>query len=149
MTISEVINKYPIKIEEKLFLKKKKVQQSLIPAVKEKRILFIIGCQRSGTTMMQKVFEKDLKSKVYGEFSRLSYWDPEKIRLNPMDQLKREFGKVSPPLIVLKPLVETQNIDELLGYFPESKALWMYRNYKDVAASNLINFGQKNGINDF
>ena len=148
MTLSEVINKYPKKIEEKFFLKKKNVQQSLIPPVQEKRILFIIGCQRSGTTMMQKVFEKDLKSKVYGEFSKLSYWDPKKIRLNPMDQLKREFGKVSPPLIVLKPLVETQNIDELLDYFPESKALWMFRNYKDVTASNLINFGPKNGIND-
>ena len=50
------------------------------------------------------------------------------------------------PLIVLKPLVETQRSPELLSYFEGAKALWIYRHYKDVARSNLKKFGQDRGI---
>jgi hypothetical protein len=47
---------------------------------------------------------------------------------------------------VLKPLVETQNSCQLLDFFDNSKALWMYRDYRDVALSNLRRFGLQNGI---
>jgi hypothetical protein len=47
---------------------------------------------------------------------------------------------------VAKPLVESQNIDLILNHFSEAKALWVYRNYKDVALSNLKSFGSRNGL---
>lgn len=148
MDFPKTLRKYSKKIEQKLFLEKKKMLQALtVPATRKKK-LFIIGCQRSGTTMMLRIFRKDLNAKVFGEFSKLSRHDPDKIRLNPLDQVKREIKKENAPLIVLKPLVETQHTKQLLKYFPDSKALWMYRHYKDVASSNLINFGQHNGIDD-
>jgi hypothetical protein len=116
---------------------------------KEKNILFIIGCQRSGTNLMQMLFERDFHTKVYGEFSRLSSGDARhKIRLNPLHLVRKEIGKNRASFIILKPLVETQNTPKLLRYFNGSKALWMYRNYKDVAASNLSHFGVKNGLNN-
>jgi hypothetical protein len=62
--------------------------------------------------------------------------------------VKKAIEDDKPPLIVLKPIVESQNIHQLLDYFPGSRALWLYRHYKDVAKSNLKNFGKKNGIND-
>lgn len=148
MKIIKDFKQYIPKVKRKALLQKKKVFHFVLPPSEEKSILFIVGCQRSGTTMMQKIFEKDLHTKVYGEFSELSKHDEDKIRLNPLDQVERKINDDTPPLVVLKPLVETQNLKELLSYFPTSKALWMFRHFKDVAASNLNNFGESNGIDD-
>ncbi len=148
MKAIEEYKPYIPKVKHKFLLKKKELYHSVLPPAEEQNILFIIGCQRSGTTMMQRIFEKDLHAKVYGEFSSLSRHDPKKIRLNPLDQVKKEIKQDTPPLIVLKPLVETQNLQELFDHFPSSKAVWMFRHFKDVAASNLKNFGESNGIKD-
>ena len=148
MDLVKQYKRYLPKLQRKILLEKKKVYHSFLPPAEDKKILFILGCQRSGTTMMQKIFEKDMHAKVYGEFSKLSQHDRGRIRLNPLNQVKRELDKDTPPLVVMKPLVEAQNLKELLDYFPSSKALWMFRHFKDVAASNLVNFGEKNGIDD-
>jgi hypothetical protein len=98
---------------------------------------------------VSRIFEKDLDTKVYGEYSKLSSQDFAKgLRLNPLDLVKEEIRKDRAPFIVLKPLVESQNILQLLGYFEESRALWVYRDYRDVAMSNLTHFGNRNGIDD-
>lgn len=115
----------------------------------KKALLFIIGCQRSGTTLMTKIFERDFRTRVYGEFSKMSSLDTKhKIRLNPLPWVKAEIERDRVPLVVLKPLVETQNSLKLLEYFEDARALWMYRDYRDVASSNLANFGMGNGINN-
>jgi hypothetical protein len=112
-----------------------------------KKILFIVGCQRSGTTLMTRIFERDRRTWVYGEFSKLSSLDKRhKIRLNPLSAVKEVVEKNKASLIILKPLVESQNTLKLLDYFDGSKALWMYRDYKNVLLSNLQHWGLYNGI---
>jgi sulfotransferase family protein len=123
-----------------------KVRRS--PALKS--VLFIFGCQRSGTTLLAEIFERDFdQTRVYHEFSSLSSSDRiYKIRINPPHIVKKEIDKNRASLVVLKPLVESQNAVRLLNYFENSKALWVYRHYKDVALSNLTHWGIKNGINN-
>jgi len=112
-----------------------------------KRILFIIGCQRSGTSLMTRILNKDWNAKVYFEDSNLSVRaGEERLRLKPLPIINEVIGHDRFPLIVLKPLVETQNAVQLLDYFPNSRAIWMYRHYKDVVHSNLRKFGLKNGV---
>lgn len=108
----------------------------------ESTILFIVGCQRSGTSLMNRIFTRDINISVYRESSKLSSKDsnPKKLRLNSYVEISREFEKNRAKHIVVKPLVETQNTLELLDYFPNSKALWMYRNYKDFIQSNMKRF---------
>lgn len=106
----------------------------------QKRILFIIGCQRSGTTLLTRILEKDFNTKVYGEFSELSSNDINKIRLNPLSSVKEIIDKNKTPFIIIKPLVETQNSLKLFKYFKNAKAVWMYRHYKDVSLSNVEHF---------
>ena len=132
----------------KAFITWKAIYQISGKEADQKVIVFIVGCQRSGTNMMTDIFQRDIKSRVFGEFSQLSSLDPLKIRLNPLRSVKDTIDKIRTPLIVLKPLVETQNITGLLNYFKSSKALWMYRYYKDVAVSNIRKFGLRNGIID-
>jgi hypothetical protein len=144
------LNKVVNKIYQSSFILKKEIyQRCIIQKSPEKKILFIIGCQRSGTTLMQSLFENDINSKVYGERSKLSSNDLENhLRLNSLDSIKKEINGDSAPLIVIRPLVETQNILKLLDYFQNSKAVFMYRYYKDVANSNIKYFGLQNGVND-
>lgn len=125
---------------------KKVIYSKLRKKTNKKVILFIVGCQRSGTTMMTKIFEKNFNAKIFSEFSELSSIDPYKIRLNPLNMVKDVIENTNYPFIVLKPLVESQNLIELLGYFKSSKALWMFRNYKDVASSHIKKFDINNGI---
>ncbi|WP_299413494.1 sulfotransferase [Acaryochloris sp. IP29b_bin.148] len=113
--------------------------------------LFIIGCQRSGTSLINRVFARDLNVRVYRESSRLSSNDPSpiaknKLRLNSFNEMKATLDKDKAPIIVFKPLVETQNTLEILDFFPEAKALWMYRHYKDVVNSLLKKFSVNVGI---
>lgn len=112
------------------------------------RLLFILGCQRSGTTLMTELFERDFRVKVYGEYSKLSSRDPNGLRLNPLPEVAQTLAQDRAPLIVMKPLVETQNALALLAQFPHAKILWMYRDYRDVARSKLKKSGMRNGIRD-
>lgn len=137
------------RISKKMFRLFKNVYQFLfIKKQEKKKILFIIGCQRSGTTLLTEIFENDIKVKVYGESSKLSSIDKYKLKLDSLILVKREIDKNNVRNIVCKPLVETQNIEKLLNYFNDSKGLWVYRDYKDVASSNLNKFGIRNGINN-
>ena len=139
------------KASRKLFRQKKTIYQHVKSYsdrshLSRRNILFVIGCQRSGTSILQEVFEKDINTKIYGESSKLS--SIEGLRLNPLNMVKKELQKDQAQLIIMKPLVESQNILQLLDYFDGSKALWIYRDYKGVAASNLKMFGIRNGIDD-
>jgi len=96
--------------------------------------------------MIGKVFENDLKSKSFDEFCELNSNDAFRLRLNQLPQVEKVIYKYKQEFIVLKPLVESQNILKLLQYFDNSKGLWMYRDYRDVASSNLKKFGELNGI---
>jgi sulfotransferase family protein len=136
------------KISRALYILKKKFLHLFKPYTQPKKILFIVGCQRSGTGLMLQIFDNDLNTKTFGEFSKLSNIDEDKIRLNPLPLVEKDLQKVRVPLIILKPLVETQNILKLLEYFDDCKALWMYRDYKDVVSSNLHVFGINRGSND-
>jgi hypothetical protein len=108
-----------------------------------KTILFIFGCQRSGTTLLTEIFERDFdNTKVYGEFSHLSSHDKKHhIRLNPLHLVKAQIDNSRPSLVILKPIVESQNALKLLDYFQNSKVLWVYRHYKGVSLSHIEKWG--------
>lgn len=114
-----------------------------------KTIVPILGIQRSGTSLMYWIFERDLNVKVYRESSELSSLDlEEQIRLNPLPSVLEEINRHHVPMVILKPLVESQRANELMAAFPGAKVLWAYRHYQDVAASNLKAFGEDNGHRD-
>jgi len=137
------------KLERELFLIRKHAFQNLSgTASPDKKLLLINGCQRSGTTMMLRIFERDMQSRVFGEFSTLSSRDVHKIRLNPLPDVADTIEQCPASLIVMKPLVETQHLRKILDFFPQARSVWMYRHYKDVAYSNLKNFGDSNGVDD-
>src|SRR5688572_27379096 len=139
-------------VSTRMFHAGKSAYQAVWPlrAIEPKRILFIFGCQRSGTTLMQDILDRDFNSKVYGEFSAItrSRGKVRNIRLRTAEEVKAIFERDRVGFIVARPLAETQNARKLLEYFPEAKAVFVYRHYRAVASSNLKLFGETNGINN-
>lgn len=111
----------------------------------EKKIIFIFGCMRSGTTLLSHIFDAMPFTDVYGEYSALSAQDPYRLRWTSLDDAQAILSESPAPLIVCKPLVESQHASALLDYFPNSSAIWLYRHYEDVAASNIVKFGEMEG----
>lgn len=115
----------------------------------DQSIVFVAGCQRSGTTMTAKIFGADPDAFVFPEMSSLSSGDKlERLRFNDLDNVERQIRWTRAPLVVAKPLVESARLRELMSRFPNSTVLWMVRDYRDVAASNLVRWGEQNGFDD-
>ena len=104
-----------------------------------------MGAQRSGTTLLSRIFDDLYYADVYGEFSRLSSQDKFGLRLNSPESVNATLEKSRANLIVMKPLVESQRADQWLKNIPKSKIVWIYRNYGDVAASSVVKFGETEG----
>jgi hypothetical protein len=111
-----------------------------------KKVVFIFGCQRSGTTLLLDVFTEDLRTAIFPEVSELSRPVGGRLRLRSFPELRAHIGAVRAPVVVLKPIVESQNATRLLDGFPGSSAIWVYRDFGSVAASDLELFGSGNGI---
>lgn len=110
-------------------------------------VLLVLGCQRSGTTLITELLARDPAAKVYPEHSSISAGDRRHgLRLLAVPDLAARLGASRYPLVVLKPLVESQNAPALLDGIPRARGLWLFRHYADVARSNLARFGARNGI---
>ncbi|MCB1184556.1 hypothetical protein KDM41_14090 [bacterium] len=114
----------------------------------EKHVVFIFGCQRSGTSLLSHLFRLDWDTITYDEMSPLSTSDPEGFRLNPLPEVRARIAADRAPLVVCKPLVESQNAIRILDAVPGSRAIWMFRDYRGVVRSNLRFFGPDNGRRD-
>jgi len=115
------------------------------------RVLFIVGCQRSGTTMMLRLFDADLNCRGFNDSSELASADTTDggFRWKSLPEVAAVINRVPAPLVVAKALVETQNVRKLLDYFPFSKALFIYRRrYAEVARSDMAKFGVRNGVDN-
>jgi hypothetical protein len=112
-------------------------------------LMLIVGCQRSGTTMMSRVFDADPDSRIFDEMSKLSSDDRvENLRFNDLDEVSAMMTAGAASLVVAKPLVESHRVPDLLDRLPQSRAIWMYRHHHDVVSSNLKRWGDGNGFDD-
>lgn len=106
--------------------------------------VFIFGCQRSGTTLLGRVFDQDLRSSVLQENNILTtIINGEDLRLKPFPEVLRNLARIRAPLIVTKPLVESAHAPTILKEIPQSKGIWMFRDFKDVVASNVKRFSSQ------
>jgi hypothetical protein len=130
---------------ERLVLRRR-VYQTLHPRspTADPRTLLILGCQRSGTSMILDLLTHDRRTETFPEESALSR--RRDLRLKPLDLVNRRIDESRSELVVLKPLVESQRAPELLSHLRSAKAVWMYRKYDSVAASDLRYFGLENGV---
>jgi hypothetical protein len=96
---------------------------------------------------MLDLLDRDPRSVIFPEKSVLSL-PHDSLRLRPLGEVRESLASVSAPLIVLKPLVESQRALELLDALPGARVIWMVRTYRGVAVSNMRTFGTENPSRD-
>ena len=125
------------------FAKKWVYQRFAANRAEPKTLLFVFGCQRSGTTMFTQLFQNDLRSKVYGE---RGFALDGGFELQPFEEIKRIVQNERATLLVGKPLVASQDAIEILDFFVSAKSIWMFRNYADVAHSSRRRFSRETAM---
>ena len=114
--------------------------QLVKPSDTEAHILFIFGCQRSGTTLLTRIFEGDPTVCCFAEHSRALTRSDHYVRTRTLSDIEQVFHRCRGSLIVSKPLVESHRANEFLEYFPNAQVVWAYRHYREVVRSFVKRF---------
>jgi len=104
--------------------------------------VFIVGFQRSGTTMILNVMGKCPKIRAIHEGDGV-IMEAKYYRLISKNGLRKTILRTPEPIVIFKPLNDSQYIDRLLEVHPASKAIWVYRDFFDSITSAVDLFGNE------
>ena len=99
--------------------------------------VFILGCQRSGTTMLLEVLDQSFEVFSYGETDRPAMCN---YRLAKQDVIESLIRRSPARVLVFKPICDSQWADQLLDTYERSKVIWIYRHFNDMINSSLQMF---------
>jgi len=99
--------------------------------------IFVLGKQRSGTTMLFSYFESRWDTETYNESDPRIFTD---FQLHPLPELQAFLNRSRAPYTVFKPICDSHRIQELFEFFPNAWVVWAQRDYKDVANSSIRHF---------
>ncbi len=105
--------------------------------------VYVVGLQRSGTNMLLRGLDEAPEVEVRGENDRTVF---ERFRLRGDDVLQRTVARSRHRIVLVKPLCDSQRVDELLelpGTRP-GRAVWQWRDAHDRARSEVSKFGTSN-----
>ncbi len=115
---------------------------SFFHPVGQTQLRLVLGCQRSGTTMLAGALALSPLVKAYGEGDpRYFHWDGAP-RLSPLDDVNSRLEQERSPFTLLKPLCESQRADAILAAFPNAKAVWIFRHYEPCVRSHVRYYQQ-------
>lgn len=104
------------------------------------KAVYILGAQRSGTTLLLDCLDRSMEIEVLGESSKamLNY------RITKDGALKKLISSSQHKAIVFKPLTDSHRARDFLGLSANSVAVWAYRRVEDRANSAVAKFGDHN-----
>ncbi|PLX81999.1 MAG: hypothetical protein C0617_15160 [Desulfuromonas sp.] len=120
-----------VKIKKGLHLAYKELR-ALMRKAGPTQVVFIAGAQRSGTTIALDVFGKSPDIKTYGEGDPRFF---KGYRLPSIEQVEQKRNSSKFPVIVAKPLVDSQHMGKWLAEMDGLKVIWMFRDFHQVVKS--------------
>jgi len=117
----------------------KRAAQRLRPRAETTSALFVVGAQRSGTTLLLDALDAHPDTRVHHERDRGAF--DERWRLRPLAQRRRILERARCRWVVWKPLLDFQYTDELLDVHPRSRAIFVLRDPRDAALSAFEKWG--------
>lgn len=126
----------------KFISQNKKKISSIFSPVKESFPCFVMGQQRSGTSMLMHMFHLHKNVEVYDESAANEVFI--KHRLRDLETINRYINISKFNVVVFKPLADSHNISYYLSKLNNLKIIWCIRDYRDVANSYLRKFSRPN-----
>lgn len=105
---------------------------------------FLIGCGRSGTSLIVYQINKSWQTDLYNEDNPAAFY---KWRLHDLEVIAKLIEQSYAKVVMFKPILDTFRINDLLSRFPDAKVFFAYRHFDDVINSSLKRFGINNRIN--
>lgn len=102
--------------------------------------LFVAGVQRSGTNMIMDALERSYQTEVFHERDPRAF---DNYQLRDETTIAKLINDAYAEVVVVKCLMESQRLRQLLDGFAPAKALWVFRNPHDVVNSMLASFGNQ------
>ncbi len=124
--------------EERALARAKQAWRAERPPPETRTVVFVAGCQRSGTTMLGRILGQSMEIDHFPETDRRAF---RPILIRGAEVLNRLISESTARCVLFKPISDSQRIADLLGEHPGSKALWVYRQYSDVANSAVVLWG--------
>jgi hypothetical protein len=99
--------------------------------------VLIFGEQRSGTNMLLRCFGRCPTTAMYNETDDDAFVDYE---LRDLELIRKLVESSPASHVVLKPTADGNRADEIMDRLAGSRAIWIYRDYRDVISSALVQF---------
>lgn len=133
---------------------RKRILQRIYNSNGNTRPAFLVGCGRSGTSMIVFHLDRSWQIDLYNENNPDAFVN---FRLREPDVVELLLERSSARVALFKPILSTQQSDLLLMRFPQAKIIFAFRHYFDVINSSILRFGpdswldrvNKWGVNDF
>ncbi len=113
--------------------RKKRAYRVDRPAASATIAAFIVGCQRSGTTMLGRILDEMMEIDHFPEGDPRAFFD--EIRIRDGAVRDRLLSRSTAVCAVFKPICESHRVLELMADHPNSRAIWIFRHWKDVVNS--------------
>jgi len=99
----------------------------------ETRALFVVGNQRSGTTMLLQQLNRHISVDVHHEYSNAMKY----LKIKDLDYIKDIIEKSKAKVVIFKPLEDSHRTLAFLDKFRGSLAIWVFRHFSDVVNSSM------------
>jgi hypothetical protein len=99
--------------------------------------VLVFGEQRSGTNMLLRCFGRCPTTAMYNETDDDAFVDYE---LRDLAEVRQLVARSSASHVVLKPTADGNRAAEIMDALPGSRAIWIYRDYRDAISSALVLF---------
>lgn len=114
-----------------------KVVRQALRAQRSNSVVFVAGCQRSGTNMVMDLLDSSHETDVYHEHDPRAF---DNYELREPRTLARLRAQSRAPVMVVKTLCDLERLPALCADFAPARVLWIYRDYRDVVNSMLVSF---------
>lgn len=105
------------------------------------RAAFVVGSQRSGTDMVTWTLDKSLDVHRFDETSRSAFVD---CRIRPAAIRERLVASSRAKRVIFKPVCDSYRVSQLLSDHADARAVWVYRDFRDVANSAVQRWANNN-----
>lgn len=104
------------------------------------KAVYILGAQRSGTTMLIQCLEQSMEFEVYGESSEAMV----RYRIRSDDYIRQTVKASHHRFVVFKPLTDSHRAQDFLDLVSGSSVIWAFRRVEDRVNSSVAKFGDHN-----